>query len=296
MLIIKNKLRILSAVILAIASSATILSSCGGEEIPEIPVETVIGTQGEILGVSVYTEENKSETLTVLYEITTKKAKAGKTKKADKTAKETSNSVSEGVANKSDTTKKLSVLNDSSEITLKPRDEAEKTSRVRVTFPKETTQKNTRVNSTFVTEEKTKHVPISYVPEPEKPRTTKKAVPSTVKQTQIQTNSEKEPAYDETVKDESNGINLVFKTNSVEKGTTASIMIQGKPGEKYSIDFYTSPTETADYSDLADQTADENGLVTWTFSIPSNCSSGSKKIIVKEKGSDNYIQTSINVK
>ena len=38
-------------------------------------------------------------------------------------------------------------------------------------------------------------------------------------------------------------------------------MIQGQPGKKYSIDFYTSATDTADYSGLEDQTADENGFV-----------------------------------
>lgn len=278
--------------ILAVASSATVLSSCSGDNIPEIPVETVVGSQGEILGVSVYTEEHNSETQTILYEITTKKTKANKTKKSDKTDSE---SKSEDTNN--DTiSRKMTVRNNSSGVTIKPPKKNESTSRVRPTFPPTAAPKTTREAATFATKETTKHVPISYVPETEKPKATNKPVQTTLKQTQAQTRAETAPVYDEKVSEKSDGINVVFKTDTVEKGKTASVMIQGAPGKKYSIDFYISPTETADYSDLADQTADENGFVTWTFDIPSNCSTGSKKIVVKENGSNNFAQTSINVK
>ena len=42
--------------------------------------------------------------------------------------------------------------------------------------------------------------------------------------------------------------------------------------------------------------ADSNGMVIWTFEIDDDCESGSRKVIIKEKGSDNFVQTSINIK
>ena len=281
---IKNKIRIISAVILAISTAATVLSSCG-ESTPEIPVETVIGTDGEILGVSVYTEENASETQTVLYEITTKKKfsfgiKNNKTD--DNTTAETENNVSDGLT----------------EIKIISSPEKESTSRVRATFPQKNTEKTTHVASSFAENngQATKHVPVSYVPKNDAPKTTKKAVPSTAKQTQAINSTTKKTVSDEIIKEEAEGINIVMKNESVEKGNTASVMIQGEPGKKYSIVFYTSPTETANLSSLEDKTADENGFVTWTFSVPMSCESGNRKIVIKENGTDKYAQTSINVK
>ena len=296
MFIIRNKLRILSAVILAITTSATVLSACVGNEMPEIPAETVVGTHGEILGVSVVTKENSSETQTVLYEITTKKPKKTKAAKTSKHDTDGKTNKSDDSASSNNSSPKISVRNNSSEATLKSTKARESTSRVRPTFPPKTVQKTSRVAATFESKETTKHTPVSYVAKTEKYKTTKKVVVSTIKHSTAQTRPDSNtPVYDEKVSEKSSGINVVFKTDSVEKGTTASVMIQGEPGKKYSIDFYISPTETADYSDLADQTADENGFVTWTFNIPSNCSAGSKKIIIKEKGSDNFAQTSINI-
>lgn len=284
MFTIKNKIRIISAVILAISTAATVLSSCG-ESTPEIPVETVIGTDGEILGVSVYTEENASETQTVLYEITTKKKFnfGFKNKKTDEsTTAEAENNVSDGLT----------------EIKIISNPEKESTSRVRATFPQKNTEKTTRVASSFAENngQATKHVPVSYVPKSDVPKTTKKAVPSTVKQTQAINSTTQKAVSDEIIKEEAEGINIVMKNETVEKGSSASVMIQGEPGKKYSIDFYTSPTETANLSSLEDKTADENGFVTWTFGVPMSCESGNRKIIIKENGTDNYAQTSINVK
>lgn len=298
MFTIKNKLKIISAVILTISTAATVLTACGGEDIPEIPVETVIGTHGEILGVSVYTEENKTETQTVLYEITTKKPKdKNKTKKSENNASEINRTAVDG-SSVSDETRKITVRNNSSGITLVSRTEAESTSRVRSTFPKVNTQKTSRAAQTFANDNEptTKHVPVSYVPDNPQPKTTKKAAPTTASRTQPVTKADSKPVYDEKVSEETEGINIVFKTDSVEKGSAASIMIQGEPGKKYSIEFYVSPTETANLSALEEKTADENGLVTWTFNIPMSCSAGSKKTIIKEKNSTDYAQTSINVR
>lgn len=125
---------------------------------------------------------------------------------------------------------------------------------------------------------------------------TEKPKATTVKQTQSETNAVSNKVSDETVPEKSNGINVVFKTDTIEKGDTASIMIQGEPGKKYIIEFYENSSEVADYSDLKEQKADENGFVTWTFRVPMNCESGNRKIIIKETKSDAYVQTSIKVK
>ena len=286
MFTIKNKIRILSAVILAITTAATVLSSCG-ETTPTAPVETVIGTNGEILGVSVYTEENQSETQTVLYEITTKKKSIFR-KKDKETKAETS----------APSSQKMTIRNNSSGVTLVSRKENESTSRVRPTFPQTQTQKSSRVAAEFGENgnQTTKHVPVSYVPKSHAPKTTSKSESPSVKQTAQVNTTTKKGVSNEKINNVENGINIVFKTSSVEKGSAASIMIQGEPGKKYSIEFYATPADAANLSSLGDKTADENGFVSWTFDVPMNCESGNRKIIVKENGTENYAQTSINVK
>lgn len=115
-------------------------------------------------------------------------------------------------------------------------------------------------------------------------KTTKKAVTTT-----------KNNVPDVTVKDESKGFQLLMKTPSAKKGTTATISILGQAGKTYSIDFYKNQTETASYSGLDSKTADENGMVIWTFEVGFDCDAGTRKILIKEKGSDNFVQTSITV-
>lgn len=283
--------------ILAISSAATVLSACG-EDTSELPVETVIGSQGEILGVSVYTEENNSETQTLLYEITTNKSEIKDDNKEPKNENDNINATVVNDSSDSSEIRKMTAINNSSGITLVSSQSSESTSRVRVTFPPETTQKTTRVAATFGngSENETKPATVPYQPD-NTPKTTKKTYSeSTVKQTQAETTAAKKPASNEIIKEESKGINIVFKSESVEKNNTASIMIQGTPGKKYSIDFYVTASDIADYSALADQTADENGFVTWTFNVPTSCESGNRKIVIRESGSDNYVQTSINIK
>ncbi len=92
-----------------------------------------------------------------------------------------------------------------------------------------------------------------------------------------------------------NGISIVTKTTPVVIGNSATVMIQGTQGKKYSFDFYETASKSADYEGLEDKTADSNGFVTWSFEIKSTCTAGNKKIIIKELGSDKFIQTSITV-
>lgn len=105
----------------------------------------------------------------------------------------------------------------------------------------------------------------------------------------------KNSIHNETVKDESKGITVLSRTTPVKKGSSASVTIMGTAGKSYSIDFYKDNSSLYQTNGLGQQTADRNGLVTWTFTVGYDCESGNRKIIIKEKGSDNYVQTSITV-
>lgn len=98
-----------------------------------------------------------------------------------------------------------------------------------------------------------------------------------------------------TVDEISSGITLITKSFPVLKGSSATVMIQGNPNAKYTIIFYETDSKTASYSGLGEISADSNGIASWNFSIDESCSSGEHKIIIREKNSDNYIQTSIVV-
>ncbi len=92
-----------------------------------------------------------------------------------------------------------------------------------------------------------------------------------------------------------NGISILAKTSPVSKGNSANIVIQGTPGKKYKIEFYISDTQKSESDDLKETTADSSGIASWNFDIDDNCKNGKRKIIIKEIGSDKFIQTSIEI-
>lgn len=100
----------------------------------------------------------------------------------------------------------------------------------------------------------------------------------------------------ETVKNESKGISVLFKSDGVSKGSTATISVIGEAGKTYSIEFYKNASVLSDTHGLGDIKADANGMAIWTFEIEGDCESGNRKVIIKEKGSDNFVQTSINIR
>ncbi len=118
---------------------------------------------------------------------------------------------------------------------------------------------------------------------------TKKAVATTLTTTQ-------KPLINDTVNEKSVGISMLTKTDPVQTGNQATIFVQGTPGKTYSIEFYETPSVVASSSSLEDKKADANGFVSWTFKIGSNCNPGKRKLVVKEKNSSNYLETSITVK
>ena len=97
------------------------------------------------------------------------------------------------------------------------------------------------------------------------------------------------------VEEINSGVSVITKTSPVGRGDSATIIIMGTPGAKYSIEFYESDKKVASYSGLENKTADSSGICSWTFKIGSSCEPGERKIIIKEKNSGNYAQTSISV-
>ncbi len=97
------------------------------------------------------------------------------------------------------------------------------------------------------------------------------------------------------VEEIANGINILSKTSPVLKGNNASVIIIGTPGASYTVEFYETETKKAAYSGLKTVKADSSGIASWDFTIEESCEPGERKVIIREKNSDKYIQTSITV-
>lgn len=97
-----------------------------------------------------------------------------------------------------------------------------------------------------------------------------------------------------TVPEKANGLSVQFKSASVIRGDDATVAINGEAGKEYTIEVYRNDTDLLTNSSLEAKKANSGGVVSWTFDT-ANCESGYRKIIIKEKGSDKYIQTSITV-
>lgn len=103
------------------------------------------------------------------------------------------------------------------------------------------------------------------------------------------------PTQPVTVPEKANGLSILFKSNSVSKGSDASITVNGENGKEYTVEVYRNANGEKLTSDsLKPVKADENGFVSWSFST-ANCDKGYRKIIIRENNSDKYIQTSILV-
>lgn len=126
-------------------------------------------------------------------------------------------------------------------------------------------------------------------------KTTEKKEIKTDKSTKKNETTTKGSVSDETVKDEIKGFSVLSKTTPVKRGNTASVTIMGQAGKSYSIEFYSDADTVSTANGLTPKKADSNGFVTWTFEIGYDCEAGNRKIIIREKGSDNFVQTSITV-
>ena len=121
---------------------------------------------------------------------------------------------------------------------------------------------------------------------PEKPTVTKNA------DTTAPTFKPTEPI---TFPEIADGLTLRFKSGSVDRGYSSTVAVEGTAGKEYTIEVYRSNGATLTSDKLSPKTAGDDGVVVW--SIPTgNLTSGNTKVIIREKGSDKYIQTSISIK
>lgn len=120
-------------------------------------------------------------------------------------------------------------------------------------------------------------------------------------QTKAEVKTTAKPAATEaeliSIPDISNGISLLSKTSPTAKGTQASVTVMGTPNKEFTIEFYENGNDNLSKSaEFKAKASNSSGIVTWVFTVPTTCGSGNNKIVIKEKGSKNSLQTSITVK
>lgn len=120
-------------------------------------------------------------------------------------------------------------------------------------------------------------------------------------QTKAEVKTTAKPAATEaeliSIPDISNGISLLSKTSPTSKGAQASVTVMGTPNKEFTIEFYENGNDNLSKSaEFKAKTSNSSGIVTWVFTVPTSCGSGNNKIVIKEKGSKNSLQTSITVK
>ena len=226
----KNKIKILSAVILAFCTAGAVFSGCGKTETISStaePSDTAAETYAEpTSGITVYSDENYTYH-SVVYD--------------DRTASDSKNIGGYAYASTSE------------------------------------------------------FVPITIATEPRATVIAKTSAAATTHKTEA-TTKRVSSGSTEKIDEISKGIGVITKTTPVLPGNTATITVLGNPNKSYSIEFYEEGSTPSVTSGLENKTANQAGFVSWTFTVSPLCSAGNKKIIIKEIGSDNYIQTSITIK
>lgn len=101
------------------------------------------------------------------------------------------------------------------------------------------------------------------------------------------------PTEYETVPEKSSGLTIQFKTAVVNRGNDATIAVNGEANKEYIIEVYRNSNDKLAINPES-KTANSSGVVSWTFETD-NLNQGYRKIIIKEKNSDKFIQTSIFV-
>lgn len=264
-----NNFKRISAVILALCTAATIFASCGNnpkndDTLPETEVIeiTEIITEKETVTVEV-TDENGEVSVSVSEKIITVPV----TKKVIITRNDKTENKPDAPANNSAADQTSSVADQTAAVdSTIIQSETSAPKKPVVTSANDTAAKTTTKKNEAITTA----APIITTVAP-----TKRAV------------------VDDKINEKSVGIFMLSKTDPIQIGNYANIIVQGTPGKTYSIDFYETPSST---SQIEDKKADANGFVSWSFEIGSSCNLGKRKIVVKEIDSDNYIETSITVK
>ncbi len=253
-----NNFKKISAIILAVCTAATLFASCESDKKSDVE-PTVI--KSDVI-TEIVTEKEE-----IAVEVTDKKG-------------EVSVSVSEKIVT-IPVTKIVTEIATKSSVSSKVSSVINQVTTVAATSSQQKTSAAKKPSATTV------RVPATT--------TTKKSESKTTSVPKTTVAATKRPVVDDKINEKAVGIFLLTKSDPVQLGNQATVIIQGTPGKTYSIDFYEAPSKPSSLSALEDKKADENGFISWTFEIGSSCSLGKRKIVIKEKNSSNYLETSITV-
>lgn len=98
-----------------------------------------------------------------------------------------------------------------------------------------------------------------------------------------------------TVQEKSDGISAVALSSKVKAGEMGTLTIMGSPKKEFSFSVTDIDSNKLEFAGTGNKTSDKAGFASWGFTVPENCGKGLKVIIVREEGTDKYLQTSITV-
>ena len=98
-----------------------------------------------------------------------------------------------------------------------------------------------------------------------------------------------------TVQEKSDGISAVALSSKVKAGEMGTLTIMGSPEKEFSFSVTDIDSNKLEFAGTGNKTSDKAGFASWGFTVPENCGKGLKVIIVREEGTDKYLQTSITV-
>ncbi|MBR4726318.1 MAG: hypothetical protein IK080_00330 [Clostridia bacterium] len=96
--------------------------------------------------------------------------------------------------------------------------------------------------------------------------------------------------------DDSHGVSVLSKTSPVQRGSSISLIIQGRASEKYSIEFRLDGEKAALKAD--DMKANAVGFITWNIDVPKDLATGVYDVTIRNlaKPDTEYLITHIEVK
>lgn len=77
------------------------------------------------------------------------------------------------------------------------------------------------------------------------------------------------------------GFSLLSMTETVRRGNTATVTVQGEPGKTYTITVYY-PSSVSTAKGLEPKTADEDGAVSWSWRVGSRTTVGTHRIEISD--------------
>jgi len=114
-------------------------------------------------------------------------------------------------------------------------------------------------------------------------------------QTETLTNGDTTAIRDDYIDQESSGIVVDTMSVRVRHGQVCMISATGTPDSEFTIQVYHDYGTRFEIEGLEDGKSDEKGVVQWSFIVPENTQRGAKAVIIREKGTGNYVRAAFSV-